>query len=112
MLIDHGPDRIEWFGEVETSDAYGTPVRGPSPTPTDSFFVEVQRSTSEDAALLGQDPSEVYSFRTSRDLSGAKSAVTVNGRPAEVLGPPLRQGRSSRTASTVVYLHFTSPAGA
>lgn len=108
-LLDSGPDEIQWFAEVEVEDDYGTPVRQPSPTPTAQFTCQVQRVSSEEAAELGQSRDKVYSFQTSRAISGASSGLTVNGRPCEVIGEPLAQGRSPRTRSTKVRFRYVGP---
>lgn len=108
-LIDFGPDTIEWFPVVTTTDKYGSPVHGPSDTPV-VFTAQVQRSTSEDEARLGQDVVDAYSFRTSRALSDAHSGLVVNGRPCDVIRPPQQQGRSERTFSTVVYFRYLEEA--
>ena len=110
-LLDGGPDVIEWFAEVEAIDSYGTPQRAPSPTPTDRFTAQVQRASSDETAELGQSTTETYTFQTSRNLTGADSGLTVNGEPCEVLRPPLRQGRSPRTASTKVWFRYVTPRG-
>ncbi len=107
-LLDGGPDVIEWFEEIVTADGYGTPTPAPSSAATAVFTAQVQRVSSTEAADLGFDTREVYSFQTSRVLQGAKSGLTVNGRRAEVLAPPLRQGRSPRTASTRVRFRYVA----
>lgn len=110
-LLDGGPDVIEWYAEESSTDSYGTPLRKPSATPTERFTAQVQRATGEEAAELGQSTTEVYTFQTSRDLVGADSGLTVNGEACEVLRPPMRQGRSVRTASTKVWFHYVTPRG-
>lgn len=104
-LVDHGPDRIEWLPVVETVDEYGTPVHSPSSTPI-VFTAQVQRSTSEDEARLGQDVTDAYSFRTSRALEDTHSGLVVNGRACDVIRPPQQQGRSPRTFTTTVYFRY------
>lgn len=110
-LLDSGPDVIEWFAEVDSTDSYGTPLRKPSATPTERFTAQVQRASGDEASELGQSTTETYTFQTSRDLSGADSGLTVNGESCEVLRPPLRQGRSPRTASTKVWFQYVTPRG-
>ena len=105
-LIDSGPDLVRFFPEVEVTDSYGTPHRAPAAAAL-VISTHVQRSTAEEADALGQQAESLWRFTTSRDLpSGAWAGLTVNGRPAEVVGEPQRQGRSERTAHTLVRLRF------
>ena len=105
-LIDSGPDLVSFYPEVEVTDVYGTPHRSPSPTAL-VIATQVQRSTAEEAEALGQHAESLWRFSTSRDLPpGAWAGLTVNGRPAEVVGEPQRQGRSKRTAHTLVRFRF------
>lgn len=105
-LIDSGPDLVRFFPEVEVTDSYGTPHRAPSTTPV-VVSTHVQRSTAEEAEALGQQAVSLWRFTTSVDLpAGAWAGLTVNGRPAEVVGEPQRQGRSARTAHTLVRFRF------
>jgi len=109
-LIDSGPDRVEFYPEIETTDEYGTPIRVPSDVPVE-FTVHVQRSTAEEAEALGQQALSTWRFSTSRDLPpGPWAGLTVNGRPAEVVGEPQPQGRSPRTRHTLVRLRFLDAA--
>lgn len=105
-LIDSGPDRVEFFPEVESADSYGTPHRSPSTVPV-VIATHVQRSTAEEAEALGQQAVSLWQFTTSRDLPpGAWAGLTVNGRLAEVVGEPQPQGRSTRTRHTLVRLRY------
>lgn len=107
-LIDSGPDAIVWRPEVETVDEYGTPVHVPG-DPVE-FTAQVQRSSSEDETVLGQEVTDAYVFNTSRALSGAHSGLSVNGRPCDVIRPPQQQGRSARTRHTRVYFRYLEEA--
>lgn len=104
-LVDSGPDRVEWYPIVETVDEYDTPVHRRSDTPF-RFTTQVQRSSSEDESILGQDVTDSYTFQTSRPLSDAHSGLTVNGRACDLIRPPQQQGRSARTFTTRVYFRF------
>lgn len=105
-LIDSGPDLVSFYPEVEATDVYGTPHRSPSPTAL-VIATQVQRSTAEEAEALGQQAESLWRFSTSRDLPpGAWAGLTVNGRPAEVVGEPQPQGRSRRTRHTLVRFRF------
>lgn len=106
-LIDSGPDQIEWRQEIVTQDAYGTPVHAPGPDVL-TFTAQVQRSTSEDAELLGQDVLDVHAFNTSQHIWGAHSGLTVNGRTAKLTRPPQAQGRSARTRHVRVYFRYVT----
>ncbi len=109
-LIDSGPDVIEFFPEVDAEDSYGTPVRIPSSTPV-RLTAQVKRSSSDEADALGQQALSTWRFTTSRDLPpGPWSALTVNGRPAQVVGEPQPQGRSPRTRHTLVRFEYRDAA--
>lgn len=104
-LVDSGPDTIAWRPEVVALDEYGSPVHVPAAT-AEVFTTQVQRVSSEDETLLGQDVTELYCFQTSRRLHGAHSALTVNGRKATLVRPPLQQGRTRRTFTTRVWFRY------
>lgn len=104
-LVDSGPDRIEWRQEVTVVDDYGTPTHRPGDV-VEHFTAQVQRSTSEDEAQLGQDVTDAYVFNTSRPVSGAHSTLTVNGRRATLIRPPQPQGRSERTRHVRVFFRY------
>lgn len=109
-LIDSGPDRVEFFPEVEAVDEYGTPVRVPSDVPV-VFSAHVQRSSAEEAEALGQQAISSYRFTTSTPLPpGPWSDLRVNGRLADVLGEPQPQGRSARTRHTLVRFAYRDAA--
>ena len=103
-LIDHGPDRVLLYPEVEQRDDYGTPVRVPGPDPIE-LYVHLQRVSSQEQPELGQRSRTFMQFRTATDLPpSAWARVEARGRVWEVEGEPQTQGRTRRTRNTLVVI--------
>lgn len=111
MLLDHGPDAVDYLPQVVAEGEYGEDVVGfGDPIP---LRVELQRLSSEEAAAIttragvsaGGPVRVMYRFSTRRDLpSGAGAHVVALGRRWEVVGEPTVQGRSLRTRHTRVVI--------
>lgn len=92
------------FPEVEVTDYDGNTIRRPAATGIE-VRTHVQRVSAAEAEALGGMPATTVRFRTSRALPvGAYAHAEFKGRRWDVVGEPVRLGRSERTASTVVVL--------
>lgn len=101
-LIDHGPDRVLLYPEVEQRDDYGTPIRAAGTEPIE-LWVHLQRASTDELQVLGQESRTVKTFRTSRRLPPtAWAKVEAEGRTWQVEGEPSVQGRTARTRHTLV----------
>lgn len=111
MLLDHGPDAVDYLPQVIVKGEYQEDVVGfGDPIP---LRVELQRLSSEEAAAIttragvaaGGPIRVMYRFSTRRDLpTGAGAHVLAMGREWEVVGEPTVQGRSLRTRHTRVVI--------
>lgn len=111
MLLDSGPDAIDYLPQVVVKGEYDEDVVGfGDPIP---LQVELQRLSSEEAAAIttragvsaGGPVRVMYRFTTRRDLpSGAGAHAIAMGRRWEVVGEPTPQGRSLRTRHTRVVI--------
>lgn len=111
MLLDNGPDAIDYLPQVVVKGEYDEDVVGfGDPIP---LRVELQRLSSEEATAIttragsaaGGPVRVMYRFTTRHDLpTGAGAHVVAMGREWEVVGEPTAQGRSLRTRHTRVVI--------
>lgn len=102
-LIDSGPDAILLYPEVETTDSDGNIVRRPSKVPI-TVNAQLHRLKADEIDSLGI-PSTSLFFNTSTPLPlGSYAKAETRGRSWDVVGEPIRTGRSERTAHTRVVL--------
>jgi hypothetical protein len=109
-LLDNGPDLVQVYPEIDTTDDYNNPIKAASNVPV-PVAGRVQPSTSTESAELGQVEAEVVRF-LSRDFpGGAFAKVSFDGRDWDVIGSPRRHRGSPRTAHTTTYLRARTAGG-
>lgn len=102
-LLDTGPDEVQVYPEVKTTDSYGNTVWRASATPV-PVSGRVQPSTSTESAELGQVVGETVRFVSRGFPAGPFARVEYDGRSWDVFGAPRRHGGSAATAHCTTYL--------
>lgn len=102
-LLDTGPDEVQVYPEVKSSDSYGNTVWRASTTPV-TVFGRVQPSTSTESAELGQVVGETVRFVSREFPAGPFARVEWDGRSWDVFGAPRRHRGSMRTEHCTTYL--------
>lgn len=97
-LLTSGPDRLDVFVEIESTDAYGNVVMVPSPTPV-TVRGHMQPSTASESEELGQVVGTTYRFISKAFPGGAFSRAEWDGRVWDVLGDP-RKHRKGHHVTT------------
>lgn len=106
-LLDNGPDVVNVFVEVESTDAYGNVVMVPSDTPV-TVRGRVQPSTSTESEELGQMVGTVYRFISRAFPANAYGECEFDGKRWDVLGSPREHRGSPATAHVTTYLKARS----
>lgn len=102
-LLDNGPDEILVYPEVESTDAYGNPVRVPAETPV-PVRGRLQPSTVDEASALGQVANTAYRFIARSFPGGPWARVEYAGREMDVVGEPRVYRQPGRTRHMTTYL--------
>lgn len=107
-LLDGGPDRVDLYPEVESTDDDGNPVRIPAGTPSQSIYTRLHPLSSQEAADRAVTVT-AYWFSTRDFPAGAWARVVARGRDWDVLGEPGRPAGSTRTSHSRVIIVARSP---
>lgn len=107
-LLDGGPDEVQVYVEVDSVDDDNNPVKIPSDTPI-PVRGQLQPSTAEESAALGQEFTTLYRFMSRTFPGGTFARVTARGRDWDVVGEPKRRGSSPATRHVTVWLSARGP---
>lgn len=102
-LLDNGPDSVDVFVEVETTDAYGNVVMKASDTPV-TVRGRVQPSTSTESEELGQVVGTTVRFVSRTFPANAYGQCDFDGQRWDILGSPRKHRGSAATTHVTTYL--------
>lgn len=102
-LLDHGPDVVDIWPQVESVDDRGNVVQLPAPAPV-RVHARVQPVSSDDLAVAGQQVTTVYRLITRDAPLGPWARVEWAGRQWDVAGEPLRSAGSPATRHVTALL--------
>lgn len=100
MSLSTGPDTVQVYVEVETTDAYGNKVRRASDVPV-TLRGYCQPSTAEESQDLGQSVGTTYRFISKTFPGGAFARVEWDGRLWDVIGEPRRHRRGHHVTTYI-----------
>lgn len=102
-LLDHGPDEVDIYPQVETTDDRGNVIHVPAAEPV-TVRCRVQPVSSADVAVAGEQVTTVYRLITRDAPLGPWARVEWNGREWDLAGEPLRSNGSPTTRHVTALL--------